>query len=253
MNYSARLQSFRGHKYQILLMTLLLLAVFFPIAEGDLVGEGVFALLYCLILLAGIFALSQKRRPFTLAMVLGIPGLVVLWVAYGIGRTSVSFEAVLLVARETLHLAFLAVLVWYILKDILLAGKVTFDKLAGAACVYILLGTIWTLIYILLFHFEPSAFAGPLLAELPAASADPHHEVFAALLYYSFVTLTTLGYGDITPVSSAARSLTWLEALVGQLFLAVLIARHVGLHIAQTAHGGETLRSEVEEDEMDDT
>jgi nicotinamide riboside transporter PnuC len=89
--------------------------------------------------------------------------------------------------------------------------------------VYLLLGLVWTLGYVLVFAFEPSAF--------PAIDpTDDAAGIYASLQYFSFVTLTTLGYGDITPVGLVARQLAMAEAIVGQLFIAVAIAWLVGMY-----------------------
>ena len=93
----------------------------------------------------------------------------------------------------------------------------------GAICVYFLIGLIWADVFFILETLQPGSFQIP-----------PEQVGQATLDYFSYVTLTTLGYGDITPISAPARSLSLLEAMMGQLYLAVLIARLVGIHIAQS-------------------
>jgi hypothetical protein len=118
-----------------------------------------------------------------------------------------------------------------IMKDI----KVTTDTIYGSICGYLLLGVIWTEIFSLIEFVEPGSFlsGGEYVIQV---TGDIESRVgFENLLYYSFVTLTTLGYGDIIPVSPAAKAFSALEAVTGQLFIAVLIARLVGLH---TVHSG---------------
>jgi hypothetical protein len=85
---------------------------------------------------------------------------------------------------------------------------------------------VWGLCFYLLEQAQPGSF---LIGE---QQTDPSH-----FIYYSFVTMSTLGYGDITPISSPARSLSVLTAVVGQFYIAVLIARLVGMHIAQAQRG----------------
>ena len=92
---------------------------------------------------------------------------------------------------------------------------------------------IWAFGYGLVELHEPGSFDLPAIVGEPAG-ADRH---MASFVYFSFVTLTTLGYGDVTPVGSAARTLALLEALVGQLFLAILVARLVALQIAHGDSG----------------
>ena len=117
-----------------------------------------------------------------------------------------------------------------VLSYVLRSGKVTRDRIAAALCVYLLLGFIWAQAYILMEAVQPGSFTSnsePTVTETRTASIN-----FDAY-YYSFVTLTTLGYGDITPVHHVARAFAVLEAVIGPLYLAILIARLVGLHIAQ--------------------
>jgi hypothetical protein len=118
---------------------------------------------------------------------------------------------------------------------------VTADTVRGTLCIYLLLGFLWWSAYSIIDILDPAAFHFPeeteatrmATAELADEGGRPH------LLYFSFVTLTTLGYGDITPVNSKALSLALLEAIIGQLFVAVTIARVVGIHSA----GATNLRS----------
>jgi hypothetical protein len=119
--------------------------------------------------------------------------------------------------------AFLVFLAWVVLRDVLSQKDVTGDTLAGAACGYLLLGVLWAGLYAMLEVVEPGSITLP---EGPAGI----EEVSIWFTYFSFVTITTLGYGDMTPVTASAGMLAAIEALVGQLYIAVLIARMVGLH-----------------------
>ncbi len=102
-------------------------------------------------------------------------------------------------------------------------SSITFNRVVGALCIFLLFGVMWAALFTLVESFDPNAFhyAGP-------QASDPMEH----FLYYSFVTLTTLGYGDILPIHPVARTLAYLEAVTGQLYLAVLVAGLVGRHIA---------------------
>src|SRR5262249_33134812 len=100
------------------------------------------------------------------------------------------------------------------------SGAITVHRVQGAVAAYLLLGLVWGYAYQLAAALHPGAFASAL--------AIPQHD--RGLLYFSFVTLTTLGYGDVTPVHPVARSLAVMEALTGQLYPAILLARLVTLH-----------------------
>src|SRR5262249_34101121 len=108
-----------------------------------------------------------------------------------------------------------------VLAQTLRRGPITFHRILGAVAAYLLLGVIWAYAYSLVALLRPGAFSGPV------SPADGPRAWF----YFSFVTLTTVGYGDVLPVHPVARSLATLEAVVGSLYLAILIARLVSLAV----------------------
>ena len=91
----------------------------------------------------------------------------------------------------------------------------------AAMLVYLLLAQLWALVYTFLYLIEPASF------NLPQRQGD-----FLVFEYYSFVTLTTLGFGDITPLTKIAKAFSVLEAVVGQLYLVVVVAWFVGMHVS---------------------
>jgi hypothetical protein len=103
--------------------------------------------------------------------------------------------------------------------------EITRDLIAGAAVVYLMMALMWTFLYKSVELLQPGSFS------LPDTPFKSHKLIF---VYYSFVTITTLGFGDITPTTGLASSLSILEALVGQLFLVVGVAWLVGVHVSQT-------------------
>ena len=110
------------------------------------------------------------------------------------------------------------------LRQVLTDPDVDINRIAGAVCVYILLGLAWAVLYLLLaLTLGDDAFKG--------LSGTGFHELWPQLLYFSFVTLTTLGYGDISPLVPIAGTLAYLEAIIGQLYVAILIAGLVGAHL----------------------
>jgi hypothetical protein len=116
------------------------------------------------------------------------------------------------------------VMIWIHIEK---AQEVTSDLIMAAACAYILLGLVWAYAYYLLEIFHPNSFKG-----LENMNKDIWN-----FYYYSFVTLTTMGYGDILGVTKSARSLSILEAITGQLYLAIMISRLVGLYVSQSRTG----------------
>ena len=119
-----------------------------------------------------------------------------------------------------------------IFRDVF-SGMVTANRICGAICLYLLLGACFAVLYLVVDLVDPQAFnASPVLADRFNEN-DPRHERLSLLMYYSMITLSTVGYGDITPVNRVARTLAWVEAVGGQLYLSVMVARLVGLHLVR--------------------
>jgi len=127
------------------------------------------------------------------------------------------------VVSDVLAMVFLAMMAGVVLFQVFREGPITVHRIVGAVAVYVLLGVLWAEGYQLVALLRPGAFVAS--GGAPVGAPD--------LTYFSFVTLTTVGYGDITAVHSAARSMALLEALTGQLFPAILIARLVSMQVAR--------------------
>jgi hypothetical protein len=110
-----------------------------------------------------------------------------------------------------------------------MSDEISLNRIVGAICIYLMLGVIWSIGYSVLNIVEPGSFKG--LTELadPAWNSD--------WIYYSFVTITTLGYGDITPLTQSAKTLSFAEAIVGQFYIAVLVAGLVSAYISARREG----------------
>ena len=181
--------------------------------------------LLSLVLLSGVAAVSDHRaQMMMLALVAGV-AIVVRWAAWFIPS---GLAAALRDAAALVSLGVLAVAVGI---KVFGAGKVTLDRIRGAVVLYILIGVVWADAYQLVGLHIPGAFAG-----VPHAGNPPDR---SAWIYYSFVTLTTVGYGDITPVVHVARSLSIVEALIGQLYPAIVLARLVSLHVSSSGSSGD--------------
>ena len=132
-----------------------------------------------------------------------------------------------------LHLVILIVfyiwVTWLVIGQVLFSGPVDSNKIVGAICVYLLLGLIWALCYLLIAQLVPGAYNG--------LEQAPWYENFSAVAYYSYVTLTTLGYGDISPVVPIARFLVYMEAITGVLYMAILVASLVGIRLSNIYKG----------------
>lgn len=110
----------------------------------------------------------------------------------------------------------------------ILYSEADHNTICGAICVYLLIGVVFSLLYLTCLEVNPQAISFEHIIK----NGQHEHERLSQLIYFSMCTLTTVGYGDIVPVARFARTLAWLEAVTGQLYLAILVARLVGLQIA---------------------
>jgi hypothetical protein len=206
---------------------LILLLVIQPMVRGFSSRSPVYSVLCSLVLVTAILSLCQGRWPTRLALILGIPALFGRWLAYMLSSSDVDFVALSDHCVEILFLGFVALM---ILRAIITQGSISLDSIFGAICAYLLLGMAWGSLYSVIEVLNPGSFqASDKLADT-LKSAETRGPV---LVYYSFVTMTTVGYGDITPVSPPARTLSWLEAMMGQFYIAVLVAALVGIRVSQ--------------------
>lgn len=130
-----------------------------------------------------------------------------------------------------LRALFLTYLIILILGDVVRSKKVTFETVLGASCVYVLLGLSFGSAYVMFESLVPGAFSIP---EMPQASDGILGESTTefSLVYFSLIAMTTVGFGDITPIAPLARSMAAIEGMVGQLYVTIIIARFVGLEIS---------------------
>jgi hypothetical protein len=206
------------HRFIFLLATIFLLLAVTPFLEGFVRLRFLFNAFLSAVLVSAVYALSQKIRNLAIAALLAIPMLISIWAQYFV-RSDVMF----LIGRIC-GAFFIAFTIFHILRSIFREQDVSKDTIAGAAAVYMLFALMWSFLYGVLDLVEPGSFA------ISAAQTLGERNIF---LYYSFVTITTLGYGDITPVTYIATSLAVLEAIVGQLFLVVLVAWLVGMYVSK--------------------
>jgi len=127
-------------------------------------------------------------------------------------------------AHLTLLLCFFIWMTWLLLHQVLFTGAVDGNKIVGAICIYMLLAMIWAMLYLLIAEALPGSFNG-----IPQA---PWLENFSTSTYFSFVTITTLGYGDILPVTPLARFLVTMEAIVGVFYMAIVVASLIGVRMS---------------------
>ncbi len=216
-----RFQRYLQSKFLYLLASLLLLIALSSFSvdhkRPNIIGE----LLFTAILLSGIWAVSRKKYQTTIAIILALPMLVTLWLTYLVD------DKILTLATDFFSISFLLYTMILILSFIFKERKVTIDVIFAAIVVYLLIGVMWGFLFSVFEALNPGSFS--------ASNTSPGSYA-QGFLYFSFVTLTTLGYGDVTPLGAAAKSFAILEAVIGQMYIAVLIARLVGMYLVQMTY-----------------
>ncbi len=222
------------HRFVFLLGGLVLLLVSAPFVdrfatpEHELLPHLVMGVVFFLMLLSAVVAVSETPRQVVLAGLLAAPA-VVLWFI------DLKFEHdPITLAQMASGMVFLAYVVVMVVRWLFAVERVTYNTIAAALCVYLLLGVWWAEAYSILALTDPASF----VLEHPEEDKPFQMRVGGRgatySLYFSFVTMTTVGYGDITPASAPARSFAILEAVMGQIYLAVLVGRLVALHIVHS-------------------
>jgi voltage-gated potassium channel len=171
-------------------------------------------------LLLSVYALKKKQGIRTTAMVFLLPVLILYWSSiYDLLGSGKVYSYILLSL-------YLGLLVFTFAAQISKFQTVTLNTIVATLCLYLVIGLFWGALYALMDELAPGSYSGALLE-------DTSGNRFNLFIYFSIVTLTTLGYGDITPQTIQASSLCQLEAIVGQFFTAVVIAWLVGSYASQ--------------------
>ena len=221
---SLRIPRFRRFTTVQLLVALGLLFFAFPFVEEVKGGDIIVSLLFSLVLISAVLAVASRRRTLVVALFLLIPAIVGRWINHF--RPHLVPPAVFLIAG----LVLVAFVVVNLLRFVLRAPSVNTEVLCASISAYLMLGLMWTMAYWLVDQLTPGgAFSFNTNAGRQSMNG------FNAL-YFSFVTLSTVGYGDITPVSKVARMLAAMEAITGLLYMAILIARLVALYSSPKSH-----------------
>ena len=202
---------------------LIALGLFFgcaPFVEEINDADLILSFLLSLVLLSAILAVAEKRSTLVIAILLAVPTLAARWANHF--RPDLVPIGVFLIGALVMFIFVVA----HLLRFVLRAPSVTTEVLCASISAYLMLGMIWTLAYWLVDRLTPGgAFSFN-------TNAGEHCINGVTGFYFSFVTLSTVGYGDITPVSRLARWLAAMEAMTGLLYVAVLIARLVSLYSA---------------------
>lgn len=236
MRWTSRwFRAMRQHRFDILLASLLALMVTAPLLHivwplgRPFVAHLIMLLVFGLMLLSAVLAACVEKKEIYVALGLAVPGFLLDAVGVLAGLTGLAVAGHLF---ETVFMVYTVVLV---LRLIFAARRVTSNVIWAALCVYLLLGVLWANVFSLLDTIQPGSFHFSFVEgnQQELMRLGGSNSIYP--LYYSLVTMTTLGYGDIVPITVATRMLAAVEALTGQLYLAVLVARLVGMHASRSA------------------
>src|SRR5438046_8106668 len=211
---------FRRFSTVQLLIALALLFTCAPLVEEIKGGHLILSFLFSLVLLSAVLAVANRKRVLVIALVLAIPAIAGRWINNF--RPDLVPPAVFLVGG----LILIIFVVGHLLRFVLRAPVVTTDVLCASISAYLMLGLMWTMAYWLVDQLTPGG-AFSFNTNAGTRSINGFNG-----FYFSFITLSTVGYGDITPVSKVARMLAAMEAMTGLLYVAILIARLVSLYSA---------------------
>jgi voltage-gated potassium channel len=220
------LRAFRERRFALLLAFLIVSLAGPPVLFGfGFSGQWLDGLM-SLLTLAAICSLCFEPRQRLFALLCGTPALV-----FSLGGQTLSGATrdFVQVVGQLCEMVFFFGAAGLVVKALFNRLSISFDSVMGAACGYLFVGLGWAVCYAVIERFQPESFK---LSESLSELGDRSQTLPHVLTYYSFVTLTTVGYGDVTPISPGARTLAWMEAITGQFYLGVIVAGLVSIIVA---------------------
>lgn len=216
------------------LLNLLLLAIIFPSLDHAKSGDDILALFFAFFLFSVPYSLRNNDEATRFIYFFSLPfclfGCALLILPDNL--PGLAHPKWVMLPRMVSHMVFFFSLAFYLFRELWLDKAIGFDKIIGGCCLYLIVGMIWAYIYGMVEEFSPGSFAVANMQFLDGADGTNNHHVRGSvLLYFSFITLTTVGFGDVTPLAPIARTIVWLEAVFGQFLVTVLLARLVSLYL----------------------
>ena len=212
------LQALHQKRYLILLVLILVMIVLTPFLDVFVQTRVMMDILLTAIFFTIIFAVKSKRIHVIIASILVLPLIISTWSAYFYDSTHLSL------LTRIFGALFFGYAVVLILQEIARSAEVSRETIFAAVVAYLLIALMWSFLYMILELAVPGSFSFP---------DQSSRQEMMQFEYFSFVTITTLGYGDITPLSNRASALALLEALIGQIYMVVLVAWLVGMHVSR--------------------
>ncbi len=215
-----KIHRFAAGHYNLLLSLLFLLFLFRPYQhEGFYVG--IWKIFLTAALMLAIFNVHHQRAVKIIASILAIPAVLFTW--YSIFDQNEFIISAICVSNAL----FMAVCAASILYDVVLRARVTVETLRGVVSAYFLIAFIFAYLYLLIEAINPGSIT--IHDQVLDVFANPHY-YFSLMLYYSFVTLLTIGYGDIVSIRDISQTACVIEGIIGQFYIAILVARLVSVY-----------------------
>ena len=217
---------FYRQRFIILFFFLMVIYLISPFAEHSGLGLSlIYHMIFIFSMFSAAYSVCQLRWQVLVAVILGVPTLVTIILMYVLNEPRVGLVLAILYVIFYGYVA--ATMLSYVVREQLVSANTIFASL----CVYFLLGLIFAMVFVVVEVAMPGSFyISTGLGDLRSVQFGMFSN-YSYFFYFSFVTLTTLGYGDITPVNLVAGTFASLEAVIGQLYLVIMVARLVGLHI----------------------
>ncbi|MDG1443825.1 MAG: ion channel [Pseudomonadales bacterium] len=207
------------------LLTSFILLLFLPgLFYGDY-SAILSKILFTVILASSLYAVASDRKDLIIGVCLALPTLLTNWLP--ITFQSETYQLFFYAAFQAVFLAYIAS---KIMRYLMSARKIDSEMIYAAICLYLLVGLVWAVTYFAVVLLDPNAIG--LVLSIDRVTVLNAPVVLQELVYFSYVTQTTLGYGDISPVSGVARAIVISQSLFGQIYIAVIVARLVGLQVA---------------------
>jgi len=222
--------------YICLLVSLLLLSLLSASTSDSPFTRGVVTFLALSLVMSITVATSQAKHVAYKMFFFGLT-ISILLIVSNVFMLPPMHTKTFRIISDSMAILYVLYAAFLIIKDVF-SGQVNVNRICGAICFYLMIGMCFGMFFYVLDMHDVTSFKLNQFYDHTAMEGFPitMHDRLTLFNYYSFCTITTAGFGDITPVSQAARTFTWMEALFGQLYLSILIARLVGLHIvASTA------------------
>ena len=216
---------YENYSLIILFLSLAIVLLIYPFFNFFPDSSVLLKSLLSIVLVAAVIATTHKPLDFVIASTLAFVALLTNWASL------FNDTQVWITCNLAFNIAFIGYVIWIHLIKIMTTRSVTKNILYGAICIYMLIGLMMAFVYMLISFYIPHSFDMATSQSITTSASIMHN--FFRYTYFSFVTLTTLGYGDIHPISPPAEAFAYMEAIAGQFYLTVLVARLIGLHVSK--------------------